>query len=62
MTTKTLWQIGYEADDEYSSGGRGRGRKISSRLYPYRTAQKLVARLRRCGNDAYIAGSLQVRS
>jgi hypothetical protein len=58
---KTLWQIGYERTDEYSSGGRGKGRAYSTRLYPYRTAQRLVARLRKLGNDAYIAGALQVR-
>lgn len=59
--TKTLWQISYERTDEFSSGGRGKGRALSTKLYTYQVARKLVARLRRFKNDAYIAGSLRVR-
>lgn len=42
-----LWQVG--------ACGRH-----TTRLYPYRQAQKIVARLTRRGVDAYISGSMYV--
>lgn len=46
MTTTNGWQISY-----LSNGTR----KVSRKLYTYRMARRLVARLYARGNDAYCA-------
>jgi hypothetical protein len=52
----TRWQISYECAPSDCRGSR----KLSTKLYEYNKARKLVARLRARGNDAYVAGALTV--
>ena len=55
----TRWQISYLTP--LAGSPTILVRKLSTRLYEYNKARRLVARLRARGNDAYVAGAVMVR-